>query len=117
MKKFNYKKWVTENKHGKLLLEQQKGDANNDGTVNQADVDWVNQNWLQQGDVYDSNDNIVNLADLSLVTNNYGQGTSPENSPTASASTASAAPICYYCSTVIIILVTIILGMLKVTVI
>ena len=58
----------------KELYELQKGDANNDGTVDQADVDWVNNNWLQPGDVYDSDDGIVNLADMTLVINNYGQG-------------------------------------------
>ena len=56
------------------LNEQQLGDANSDGIVDQLDTDWGTSNWLQPGDVHDSNDNIVNLADLSLVTNNYGQG-------------------------------------------
>ena len=60
----------------KSLYELQKGDANNDGTVDQADVDWVNNNWLQPGDVYDSDDGIVNLADMTLVINNFGQGSS-----------------------------------------
>jgi len=57
-----------------LMTEQQKGDANNDGTVNQADVDWVQANWLGAGDVYDSDDNLVNLEDLSLTLNHFGQG-------------------------------------------
>jgi len=58
------------------LNEQQLGDANSDGIVDQLDVDWVNSNWLQPGDVHDSSDGIVNLEDLTLVTNNFGQGQS-----------------------------------------
>ena len=82
MGKFNYKKWVSEKKHGKPLLEQsQLGDTPPyDGTVNQDDIDWVTNNWLQPGDAYDSNDNIVNLDDLTLVTGNFGQGTSTTGS-------------------------------------
>ena len=45
-----------------------------DGVVNQNDLDWISQNWLQPGDAYNSTDGIVNLGDLTLVSNNYGQG-------------------------------------------
>ena len=58
------------------LNEQQLGDANSDGIVDQLDTDWVTSNWLQPGDVHDSDDGIVNLEDLSLVTTNFGQGQS-----------------------------------------
>ena len=54
----------------------QLGDSNNDGVVDNADLAYVNTNWLQSGDVYDSNDGIVNLTDLSLVLDNFGQGQS-----------------------------------------
>ena len=53
----------------------QLGDSNSDGTVNQTDLDYVNNNWLQDGDVYDSDDGIVNLEDMTLVINNWLQGT------------------------------------------
>ena len=60
-----------------IIIEQQLGDTlPYDGVVNQTDLDYVNNNWLQPGDVYDSNDNILNLTDLTLVTNNWGQGQS-----------------------------------------
>ena len=46
------------------------GDANDDGVVNDADLELVQNNWLQQGanipgDV--NNDEIVNLDDLTMV--------------------------------------------------
>ena len=80
------------------LNEQQLGDANNDGVVDQLDTDWVNNNWLQPGDVHDSDDGIVNLEDLTLVTNNFGQGQSTQ---TTSQST-SIIP-CYGCENGVIV--------------
>ena len=70
-----------------LMTEKQKGDSNNDGTVNQDDVDWVQDNWGKEGDVYDSNDGIVNLEDLTLTVNNMGQGTATPPAPTKPAPT------------------------------
>ena len=58
----------------------QKGDANYDGVVNQTDLDYVSNNWLQDGDVYDSNDGIINNQDHTLVLNNWLQGTPTDNS-------------------------------------
>ena len=89
MTKFNYKKWVTENKHGKsLLFEQstQPGDANNDGVVDTADQALVLSNWLQQvatgsnGDVVGALDGLVNLSDLAKVLDNMGSSTTSTNS-------------------------------------
>ena len=58
MAKFDYVKWVTENKYGKLQEI--------------SDIDLVQSNFLQQGanipgDL--NNDGIVNLADLTLAIN------------------------------------------------
>ena len=70
-----------------LMTEQQKGDANNDGTVNQDDIDWIQANWLGAGDVYDSNDNLVNLDDLTLAINHFGQGEALETGSTGPGNT------------------------------
>jgi len=65
-----------------ILTEQQLGDATGDGYVDQQDVDHITNNWLQPGDVYDSNDGIINLDDLALTTGNWNQGSPPESLPT-----------------------------------
>jgi len=66
---------IFESRNKKIIInEQQLGDSNNDGVVDQTDIDYVTNNWLQPGDVYDSNDGIINLDDLSLVSTNFGQG-------------------------------------------
>ena len=71
-----------ENQNKTIRTEQQLGDGTGDGYVDQQDVDYVTNNWLQPGDVYDSNDGIINLSDLSLTTANFGQGSPPESLPT-----------------------------------
>ena len=43
-------------------------------------MDYVSNNWLQDGDVYDSNDGIINNQDHTLVLNNWLQGTPTDNS-------------------------------------
>tara|TARA_R110001583_G_scaffold72504_1_gene202882 strand:+ start:1138 stop:1941 length:804 start_codon:yes stop_codon:yes gene_type:complete len=91
MSKFKYKKWVTDYKHG-LLNEQQLGDTPPyDGIVNNTDLTYVNNNWMQPGDVYDSNDGIVNNDDLTLVNNNWLQG------QITGSGTGSAGINCYAC--------------------
>ena len=65
---------------GKDTPGYQLGDSNYDGVVDQTDMDYVTNNWLQDGDVYDSNDGIINNDDLTLVINNFGQGTATDNS-------------------------------------
>ena len=54
---------------------QQPGDSNNDGIVNQTDMDYVEDNWLQPGGVHGSTDHTINMEDLTLVINNWMQGT------------------------------------------
>ena len=73
MAKFDYVKWVTENKYGKLQEI--------------SDIDLVQSNFLQQGanipgDL--NNDGIVNLADLTLAINqNSGPGSQSTPTPGA----------------------------------
>lgn len=65
---------------GKDTPQFQLGDSNYDGVVDQTDLDYVTNNWLQDGDVYDSNDGIINNQDHTLVLNNWLQGTPTDNS-------------------------------------
>jgi len=66
----------------KIIAEQsQLGDTPPyDGIVNNSDLQYVMQNWLQPGDAYDSTDGIVNTDDLSLVNINWLQGQTTGNS-------------------------------------
>ena len=52
----------------------QVGDTDSNNYVDQTDLDWVTNNWLEPGDVTGSTDGIVNLEDLNLVLNNWLQG-------------------------------------------